>query len=121
MAWLHGSAAYSVLIAPMVLFTVAAMIAPAQEPKPALYRWADDATVLTCQRDEVGCVSDSRYIVVDDSHSVVTLGLSEWVTRHAAAPRGACRATRLPARARTDRSSRLRSLRPPGPPDHPAR
>src|SRR5438874_1743584 len=34
MAWLHGSAAYSVLIAPMVLFTVAAMIAPAQEPKP---------------------------------------------------------------------------------------
>ena len=27
---------------------------PPQEPKPALYRWADDATVLTCQRDGGG-------------------------------------------------------------------
>jgi hypothetical protein len=27
---------------------------PPQEPKPALYRWADDLTVLTCQRDGGG-------------------------------------------------------------------
>ncbi len=27
---------------------------PPQEPKPALYRWADDVTVLTCQRDGGG-------------------------------------------------------------------
>ena len=27
---------------------------PAQEPKPALYRWADDVTLLTCQRDGGG-------------------------------------------------------------------
>ncbi len=27
---------------------------PSQEPKPALYRWADDLTVLTCQRDGGG-------------------------------------------------------------------
>jgi hypothetical protein len=27
---------------------------PMREPKPALYRWADDATLLTCQRDAGG-------------------------------------------------------------------
>jgi hypothetical protein len=27
---------------------------PPQEPKPALYRWTDDVTVLTCQRDGGG-------------------------------------------------------------------
>jgi hypothetical protein len=27
---------------------------PAQQPKPTLYRWADDVTVLTCQRDGGG-------------------------------------------------------------------
>ena len=27
---------------------------PAREPKPTLYRWADDATLMTCQRDAGG-------------------------------------------------------------------
>ena len=33
---------------------------PPQEPKPALYRWADDVTVLTCQRDGGGAEATLR-------------------------------------------------------------
>ncbi len=33
---------------------------PAQNPKPTLYRWADDVTVLTCQRDGGGAEATLR-------------------------------------------------------------
>ena len=65
--------------------------------------------VFARQLDEVGRFAYPRHIVVDDPHSVVTLGAQALLRRPEAVPRAATRATRLPARARSGRSSPRRT------------